>query len=705
LLVGHVSIQICSLLVPCRRPILIATKYLLFRGQDTSIGRMISLQFDTTQPLNGYRAVSLRAEDRDAPVAICLFVRTEPSESPPFILLRETMDASIYLGSVADRAGHPKAWVEIWVQNVDRVAFSFRAQLEPLTNSVLDRRWAERAAMFRTLKRGTIIETGAEFNHPLPALVDGEGGVVVCPVDPETHRSFVLCQDEKALELAGLPSYGSSLHRYLWNGVGAGEPVFLAITSGAPLPPGVRPATDIFKGLYPFNPGGGLLLVRPLAPLALTEFADILSGKTWPGFQCGKETIRLGAAYARLEDAEEILYRGGHLFSGRAGKAGRLLEVFHLKLNLILQAFGETQSAIRFQQLPFLVLGAESFRVQLSEIGTGLPLFWSAQVDLAESTCAAAISVGASGVRYFLPPELSGPSIYRPQTRGFPERGSATVRIRKIFAPTPDGTSLEATLATDERLPVAASDLIHVRLPIASGRTDLYGRVDESEALAKGETRFRTIPQMLSEPVQNALEQLAGAPIGNASFEILPLLTSPCDMYALGVLAVRILLVDDENTLAIALDEMLSLARQIATEHQSEIAIGKRLQTIVERDRRWGTSLGPHRLVRDDGVRQAAARVVPADLWWETIGVITRLFPGIGPDSFCGDLGDAPSSALDQIFDDVIRQIDLLLLRTRSLVVADWTQNLEIHDAIYEVIAKKHGMSKKAGVKEPGVRS
>src|ERR1700726_4140717 len=36
LLVGHLSIQICSLLAPCRRPILIATIYLLFRGQDTS---------------------------------------------------------------------------------------------------------------------------------------------------------------------------------------------------------------------------------------------------------------------------------------------------------------------------------------------------------------------------------------------------------------------------------------------------------------------------------------------------------------------------------------------------------------------------------------------------------------------------------------------------------------------------------------------
>jgi hypothetical protein len=30
-------------------------------------------------------------------------------------------------------------------------------------------------------------------------------------------------------------------------------------------------------------------------------------------------------------------------------------------------------------------------------------------------------------------------------------------------------------------------------------------------------------------------------------------------------------------------------------------------------------------------------------------------------------------------------------LRSRSLVVSDWNQNLEIHDAIYEVVAKKHG--------------
>src|ERR1700720_712353 len=106
--------------------------------------------------------------------------------------------------------------------------------------------------------------------------------------------------------------------------------------------------------------------------------------------------------------------------------------------------------------------------------------------------------------------------------RSLATRGSANERIRKAFPPTPEGVRLEATSGTDESLKQTASDLIHVRLPVADGRVDLYGRVDESEALAKGETRFRTLPQRLPERVKSALEELAGASVAHASFEILP---------------------------------------------------------------------------------------------------------------------------------------------------------------------------------------
>src|ERR1700730_1174532 len=652
---------------------------------------MISLQFQGCPAPEGYRAISLWPES-NGPIAISVFVEIErvPGGSP-FILLRETIDASVYLGCLADNSNHPKAWIEIWIQNVDRIAFGFRARLELLTNILLDRRWSDRVAVVRSLKPEGLIETGFESIHPPPMFLEPKKGCVACPIEPASGRRFNLCLDETALGRAGLPSYASSVHRYLWNGPVDGEPVFVAVKSDAPLKPGVKRLSDLFGELCPLNPASGLLMVRPLAPLGLIEFADLLSGKPWSGLHSGRHLFRLGGAYADLEDPEAILQRGGHLFSGGSGEAGRLLEVFHLKLNLILQALAEVRAAVGRQQLPFLALNAESFRVQLSEIGTGLPLFWSARVDLSESSCALPLPVGNGESRYFLPPELSGQSIYRPQTRSVFERGLATVRIRKVLPPGMDGTSIEATLATDERLNVAASDLIHVCLRLGSRRVDLFGRVDESQALATGETRFRTLPQILAESTRNALELVAGTPVGNVSFEILPLLSSPCDMYAGAVLATRILLVDEEMTLPVALDEMLSLACQVASEFNPAIALGDRILTIVERDRRWAASLGPHRLIREATARDIARRVLPANLWWETLGVVVRLFPGIGPDSICRDFGDAPASALDRIFEEAINRLSILLLRSRSLVVSDWNQNLEIHDAIYEIVAKRHG--------------
>ncbi|MGA8656821.1 MAG: hypothetical protein WB586_11800 [Chthoniobacterales bacterium] len=648
---------------------------------------MSRVQPETSPFPEGYGRVLLREEDLDSPLAICLLARAGITQSPPLILLRETLDASIYLGCVVDRAGDPKQWVEIWVQDVDRLMNSFRAQLEALTNALLDRRWIDRATMFRSLDRAALIETGWESNHPAPAFVDPKNGKIVHPIEPITKQPFVLCQDDNALRTAGLPSYSSSLHRYLWNGPTAANPVFLAATSDAPTAPEVKSVKEVFGALLPFNPGGGLLLVRSLCPLTLTEFADILAGKPWPGFSSSRVSLRLDGAYSQLGDLETLLQHGAHLFSGRIGRAGRLLEVFHLKLNLVLQVLSETRAAIHLQQLPFLTLGAESFRVRLSETGTGLPFFWTAHLDLVESSGAIPLPIETSGSRYFIPPVLPGASIYRPPTLSMPVAGEATVRIREVLPKTADGIGIEATLATDERLKITASDLIHIRLSLPIGRVDLYGRLNEAQALAKGESRLRTLPQKLPDNVRTALEQAAGASITKANFEILPLLSSPCDLYATAVLASRILLVDEENTLAIALDEMLSLARQLAAEYTTDTPFRDRLRAITQRDPRWTESLGPYRLVRDSNTREIAAQIVPPELWWDTIGNILRLFPGVGPDSYCRDFGHAPPLALDRIFDEPIAALDLLQLRSRSLLVTDWNRNAEVQDAIEAILS------------------
>jgi hypothetical protein len=55
------------------------------------------------------------------------------------------------------------------------------------------------------------------------------------------------------------------------------------------------------------------------------------------------------------------------------------------------------------------------------------------------------------------------------------------------------------------------------------------------------------------------------------------------------------------------------------------------------------------------------------------------MLPGIGPDSYCRDYGDAPRGGLHKIYEQAQPALDALLVRTRSLIVIDWRFNREIH--------------------------
>jgi hypothetical protein len=238
-----------------------------------------------------------------------------------------------------------------------------------------------------------------------------------------------------------------------------------------------------------------------------------------------------------------------------------------------------------------------------------------------------------------------------------------------------------------ERLAVSAHDLLWIRLPLPSGRLDLYGHLYAAESLAQGEVRFRTLPQKLPESALAALRAAEGVSFARSPFEVVPLLSTPCDLYAAGVLAVRTLLVDDQTTLPIALDEVLSLARQVAAEHQPETRLGTRIRSILERDPRYAASLGPHRLVREGLDPQTAARLLPGELWCDTLALVVSLFPGLGPDSGCRDFGDVPALALETVFNRPLEELEKLMVRSRSLIVIDWSFNQEIHSTIQGFLA------------------
>ena len=255
--------------------------------------------------------------------------------------------------------------------------------------------------------------------------------------------------------------------------------------------------------------------------------------------------------------------------------------------------------------------------------------------------------------------------------------------MREVTTGENDSSVLEGTLTTQERISIAANDLLCLRFALPSGRLSLYGRWDASEALSSNELRFRTLPRVLPPTVLMALRE-TGVAIPHVAFETLPVLSTPCDLHALGVIAVQALLASGGGglTLPMALDEVFSLAAKVVEKGGDATQTLDAIRAILEEDPKWQTNLGPHHLLVDALSPEDAAALFPADLWWATIAVVMRCFPGLLPASYCHDLGDAPALALEKVFDEPLAHLDSLLLRSRSLIMIDWNMNREIRSVV-----------------------
>jgi hypothetical protein len=215
---------------------------------------------------------------------------------------------------------------------------------------------------------------------------------------------------------------------------------------------------------------------------------------------------------------------------------------------------------------------------------------------------------------------------------------------------------------------------------------DLYGHVYAGDNLAYGEVRFHTLPQKLPPAATAKLQASGPVAFRQVAYEIVPLTSSPCDLHALAVLAIRTLMVDEENSLSVALDEVLSLARQIKVDHNPSVPLGARIQAIFERDARWLKTLGPQHLTREAWKAEEALNLITNSLWFDTLGAVLAMLPDRGPDSFCRDFGDVPDQALETVFDRPLEQWNNLVVRSRSLLFLDWRWNREIGQTLRQFL-------------------
>ena len=638
---------------------------------------------------DGYIAIPITEDQKLSVLKICILAKPEPDPAGGhLVVLRNTVDAKIFLGCIVDASAQVLDWLELWMQNSGTLINTPVASRLNLSNATLDDRWNKQIRAFEQLNATVIVKTGMENSNPLPTLIDISTGFPVRPKDPGSGTPWKLCTDEGLLQQHGLPGYRGSLHRYLYVPASGSASKFVPVTPGAPANESTKPMSEICPDdahTIPFNIAAGLLMVKKHDPIGLETYIDILSGISWDGLKHGRSVLDFGEQINALRKDETTLTNDGRLFLETCGRHGRLIETLHLKLRLLADVISSVHTMVYNLQRPLLNIGPESWQVKLGEVGRGLPFLWTAKAVLSNPGDAIELTITDTNLQYYLPSPVAGTSIYRPLVSSVPTKGRASIRIRSLLSEANDTTVVEGTFTTQERIETASKDIVWLRINLACGDIDLYAHLESDSAMASGEWRFRTVAQNLKH--SEDLKAAEGVPMPEVQFEIIPLLSSPCDLYSLAVLAIRIFLVDNTNSLPVVLDETLSLMRQIEADFDENVSIEEHINDLFSKDNRWLKSLGPQHLTFDEVAPDEIFGIIPPEIWRAILVIIMKMLPGLGPDSECRDYGDAQPGGLHKVFERTMNDIDNLILKTRTLIVSDRQSNQEIAAVIQKYLS------------------
>ncbi len=620
---------------------------------------------------------------------LAVAVRCGDDENPAqTITLRDTGDATVVLACLLDADEVVQRWLELWIQTPDGDQQQVEGCLQQMTNPLFDQRWAQLGEALREMDPTLRIATGWETQPPPPLMLDIQNRRAKPLTDRHTDQPWRLCCDDDLLGSHGLARYSESVHRYL-HLTDAEQPRFVALTPDAPMSEKTVAISDVLAEhaeLTPLNPWCGLMLARPLYPLTYEHILEVLNGVEWRGLVAGRMPLDLDRAVQALAgDGASYTLGDGKLILEARGAAGRMIETLHLKLRLVNDAISQVHRFTRHTQRPLLNLRPTHFSVRLGAVASGLPSLWTMAAHLSEPGQAARLKVPHCDTEYFIPLRERRTSIYQPDANIQRLAGEGSVRLRDLLADDPGGMVIDGTLQTAERVATASYDLVWLNLPMPDGGLRLFGRIDRATAMATGEFRFRSLPQQMTDAQAKWVCEVQGVPLRRVRFDVLPQLSSPCDLYALGVIAVQTLCTNEDVSLPVALDTVLSLAQQVAVSHDASASLSLRIQALFDEDERWLASLGPQFLLNETITPGAAFDLVPPSLWWDVLAWLVRFFPGVGPDSVCKDLADARAGGLHRIYEPVLEQANDLLRQSRSLIVVDWQENREMASVIRQM--------------------
>jgi hypothetical protein len=630
----------------------------------------------------GYLLARLSSRDSTGALSLCVLVKTRSSGGEsPFVLLSELPSARVYLGAICDAGGRIQDWLEIWLQATEVAS----AQREKISNHGLDSRWAAQCDLELKTIPERVILTGLEKDHSSPLLIKSPQAGSQSFADVEASQ-WRVCRDDALLDSMGLPPYSTSSVRYLHQPSTPGPATFVPVSEDCPTNAHTQTADPIAgaEAMAVFNPEGSLVRALRFVPLSAEDYIQVLEGEPWQGPTAGHPQVFNSGIYGELRNWSAKPKGMPFLFHGGGGDADRLNEVFLLKASVLLGMFRRVREHAAAHQTPMLNVTPASFGIALPVVGDLLPALWGARIHLLKPGQAHPLTIKSTKQKYFLRTGRIEPSVFLPEGLGAHSFGTGKVRKREVREDA-DGIVLEGTLEAEDYLGLEAHDLLWFKLPIPGNeRVEFHAHVYKADSVGPREARFRTVPARLTPSVVEVLKTTGV--FARAPYEIWPLLSTPCDLYSLGVVAVRALLANKSSQLPAVIDDVLGLARLAGKDLKDPAELIARVKQLVNHDQRLLDTTSPDRLASGGMSPTEARGLIQRELWFETIAWLLKLFPGAGAHSYCSDLGDVSPLALETVFDKPIADLESIVSRLRSVMLPTTATNSEIANVILEIL-------------------
>ncbi len=442
---------------------------------------------------------------------------------------------------------------------------------------------------------------------------------------------------------------------------------------------GNEDAPDAAKALGLEN---GRMFIRWAAPFHAAEYAAVLASGQLP-----PPGPRLNGGTATAP--RDVRHVPGFYLRQWQGSTPPLAEILHLKLSLLHGILTAVESATRSRRLPLLNLKTRSFGLDWSGERAGLAL-WSVQPVLDIPSAATRWLGGGDGDDpVFLLAEEPAASIYRHPDITAPRfvRGNVRLRQLKTAGTQKDFLETEGTLLLTEPLP-RATDTVLIHCPLAAH--PIRANITSLEP-SRGEIVFRTARWRPAPDIAASLADGGQAPAPmDCDCAIVPRLSTPADLYALGVIALEILCGGSGQGLPMIVDETLRIAQRLSQEKTSVDAIPDTLASWQRRepDANWSSVLSCRHLANPAPDAESAARMVPPVAWHSALTWALRLLTGSCTQAYCQSPGEGSAQSPHLALEQPLKDLRNLLQRTRSLVSLEWKANLDLRDHIMAVMEK-----------------